>query len=230
MAEPTSSPDLPPLARHELLWVTPEAWAEGLDLRPEPVEIPLIRDWAICGWPVIVRRRLQGEPEGRLPVGVPLPPVFGKRRVAVTVAAWGVVKHAPPPPLRSAAGAAGATWRRKIAGVLALGERLGLEPAVFGSLLWQHHTGLSYLTASSDLDLLWRLPANFALMPLLAGLAGADDAPPRLDGEIVFPDGSAINWRELWQARHGDGPVLAKTMQGLHLAKAQALLAPVLTP
>jgi phosphoribosyl-dephospho-CoA transferase len=160
---------------------------------------------------------------------VPLPPAFGKRRVAVTVSARGVVKHASPPPLRVAAGAADTAWQRKIASILALGERLGLEPAVFGSLLWQYHTGLSYLTAVSDLDLLWRVPTDFALMPLLAGLAGADDGSPRLDGEIVFSDGVAINWRELWQARDSGGQVLAKTMQGLHLAAAQALLTPALT-
>ena len=56
------------------------------------------------------------------------------------------------------------------------------------------------------------------------GLAAiAADAPMRLDGEIVLPDGFAVNWREL----HGAGPdasVLAKGLDRLELRPAAALL------
>ena len=45
------------------------------------------------------------------------------------------------------------------------------------------------------------------------------DAPVRIDGEVIFPDGGAVNWRELWNAyRAGDrARVLAKMMEGVRL-------------
>jgi len=110
--------------------------------------------------------------------------------------------------------------------------RTGWASSPAGSLAayWQYHTGLSYLTAVSDLDLLWRVPTDFALMPLLAGLAGADDGSPRLDGEIVFSDGVAINWRELWQARDSGGQVLAKDDAGPAISLRRRLCSRRLSP
>ena len=51
------------------------------------------------------------------------------------------------------------------------------------------------------------------------------DAPLRIDGEIIFPDGSAVNWRELWNAlRAADrGTVLAKTMESVRLLDIASL-------
>ena len=46
-------------------------------------------------------------------------------------------------------------WRPVIAALLDLGDAVGIAPRVFGGLLWEHATGLPYLTAQSDLDLLW---------------------------------------------------------------------------
>jgi phosphoribosyl-dephospho-CoA transferase len=56
--------------------------------------------------------------------------------------------------LRSAARVADPSWRPTIASLLAVGARTGVEPSVFGSLLWEHLTGLAYLTPHSDLDVL----------------------------------------------------------------------------
>ena len=51
------------------------------------------------------------------------------------------------------------------------------------------------------------------------------DAPLRIDGEIIFPDGSAVNWRELWNARQAaDGAtVLAKTVESVQLLDVASL-------
>src|SRR5215469_12221920 len=178
---------LRPLMRHELLWITPEAWAEALRPQSGLTDEPCVRGWAERGWPVIVRRRFENEPPDRVPVGLPLPPSLGKRRIALSISWEGIADRKAFVPLRCALPAAPSAWRISLSTILALGEQAAVEPAVFGSLLWQHLTGLDYLTSTSDLDLLWPVSAGFCLRPLLEGLAAAEGPAPRLDGEIVLP-------------------------------------------
>ena len=92
-----------------------------------------------------------------------------------------------------------------------LASRHGVEARVFGSLAWQKLTGLDYLTACSDLDLLLPLPRS-DLTRLTAELAAIEAAAPmRLDGELVRADGAAVNWREI----HAGVPdVLVKSASG----------------
>jgi phosphoribosyl-dephospho-CoA transferase len=101
-----------------------------------------------------------------------------------------------------------------------LGAQIGVEPSAFGSLLWQHLTGQTYLSPHSDLDVLWPVPPCFDVLSLVFGIAAVQRAASLcIDGEVVFPDGSAVNWRELWMAyRTAErASVLAKTMEGVRL-------------
>jgi phosphoribosyl-dephospho-CoA transferase len=155
-----------------------------------------------------------------------LPPAAGKRRIALLLPPDGVLQRSSPPLLRAAASVADPGWRPTIASLLALGARIGVEPSAFGSLLWQHQTDLTYLSPHSDLDVLWPVPPGFDVLSLVFGIAEAQrEAPLRIDGEVVFPDGSAVNWRELWMAhRAADRPsVLAKTMEGVRLLAIASL-------
>jgi phosphoribosyl-dephospho-CoA transferase len=215
-----------PWRRHDLLHVAPDAWAAALALCPALADLPLVGDWSDQGWPVIVRRRGEAEDQRLVPVGVPLPPVPGKRRVALLISPGGVLQRSSPPLLRAAAQVADPGWQCTIASLLTLGARTGVEPSAYGSLLWQHQTGLTYLTPRSDLDVLWPVAAGFEVLSLLSGIAAVQrDAPLRIDGEIIFPDGAAVNWRELWNAyRASDqGMVLAKTMEGVRLLDMASL-------
>jgi phosphoribosyl-dephospho-CoA transferase len=217
--KPTSSP---PWRRHDLLRVAPGAWASALANYPSLVDLPLVEAWADRGWPVIVRRRGEAEDPDLAPVGVPLSPAHGKRRVALLLPRADVLQRSSPPLLRAAARVADPGWRSTIVSLLALGARIGVEPAAFGGLLWQHLTGLAYLSPHSDLDLLWPVPAAFDVLSLVFSIAEVQrDAPLRIDGEVIFPDGSAVNWRELWNAhRTADrATVLAKSMEGVRLVE-----------
>lgn len=64
-----------------------------------------------------------------------------------------------------------------------------------------------------------------AFHPSLADLPLLRDAPLRIDGEIIFPDGSGVNWRELWNAHQAAGraTVLAKTMESVRLLDVASL-------
>jgi phosphoribosyl-dephospho-CoA transferase len=189
-------------------------------------ELPLVGSWADRGWPVIVRRRGEAEDPGLVPVGLPLPPAAGKRRIALLLPPDGVLQRSPPLLLRTAARVADPGWRPTIASLLALGASIGVEPSAFGSLLWQHQTGLTYLSPDSDLDVLWPVPPGFDVLSLVFSIAELQrEAPLRIDGEVVFPDGSAVNWRELWMAHQAADPtsVLAKTIEGVRLLEIASL-------
>jgi phosphoribosyl-dephospho-CoA transferase len=220
----------PPWRRHELLHVAPDVWASALAQRPALADLPLLERWAQREWPVIVRRRAEGEDPGMVPVGVPLPPAAGKCRVALVLPPGGILQRSPPPLLGAAAKVADEGWQSTIASLLALGARTGVEPSAFGSLLWEHLTGLTYLSAQSDLDVLWPVPADFDALSLVFGIARVQhDTPLRIDGEVVFPDGSAVNWRELWNVHRiahwaeDRATVLAKTMEGVRLLDIASL-------
>jgi phosphoribosyl-dephospho-CoA transferase len=160
-----------PWRRHDLLRVAPDAYASALAHCPSAVDLPLLRTWADRGWPVIIRRRAEYDDPRLAPVGVPLPPAAGKGRVALLLPPAGVLQRSSPPSLRAAANVANSGWRSTIASLLDLGERIGVEPSAFGSLMWQHETGLTYLSPRSDLDLLWSVPTGFDVFSLVSDIA-----------------------------------------------------------
>jgi len=206
--------------RHELLSVAPSLWRSELASRPAVAAAPFLAAWAENGWPVIVRRLLAGDHPDRVPVGVPLPPAAGKMRIALTVPEQAVLARSSPPSLVAVSHAAAPAWGSTIRELVALGPRYGVSPAAFGSLFWRYRTGLPYLSAHSDLDVLWPIPADCEIGALVAGIAVAErGAPMRIDGEVVLPDGEAVNWRELHAALNQDGPrqVLAKSIGGVRL-------------
>jgi phosphoribosyl-dephospho-CoA transferase len=209
------------LLRHDLLRAEPLAWGAMLRCHPGLADLPLVADWALREWPVIVRRRMTGDITDNVPAALPLPPVHGKRRVAFSFSSGAAVVVLPPVLLRDAAQAAPAAWQPVIDALIDLGETVGVTPRVFGALLWEHATGLPYLTAQSDLDLLWSISDDRSAALLVEGLLRLDaEGPVRLDGELELPDGAAANWREL--ANQGD-EVLVKTMDRVEVRTKDGL-------
>ncbi len=208
--------------RHDLLDVEPGAWAAALAERPDLVGVPHVAGWIEAGRPVILRRAHPGE-AGGVPVGLPLPPGDGKRRIGLALPPEAVRPRAPVL-LTEARDAGPPAWAATVEALLALGARQNFAPRPFGSLLWQSLTGLTYLSAGSDLDLLWPVPGAVP-SALLDGLAAIEArAPMRLDGEILLTDGGGVNWRELHAAAPGD-TVLVKHRDRLALRAAATLLA-----
>jgi phosphoribosyl-dephospho-CoA transferase len=125
----------------------------------------------------------------------------------------------PPVLLRDALPAAPTSWHPTLDALLELGAVGGITPRVFGALLWQHATGLPYLTARSDLDLLWPVSDERTAISLVEGLERLDaDGPVRLDGELELSDGVAVNWREVAQSfANPCHELLTKSMDGVEL-------------
>jgi phosphoribosyl-dephospho-CoA transferase len=209
----------PSLRRHDLVWVDPAAWTALLEGRPGRRAEPLVVDWARRGWPLIVRRPCCDDAEGVAPLGLPLPPQAGKRRLAFAIHPRAITRRAPPPLLADVAASAPTTWRASIAGLLHLDGGV----RVYGGLAWQHLTGLAYLSASSDLDLLWRRRDAVTAKALLAGLCAISSrSPMRIDGELVDADGTAVNWRELTS---GAAEVLGKRLDAVIAVNPDIFLA-----
>jgi phosphoribosyl-dephospho-CoA transferase len=220
------------MRRHDLLRVEPAAWDAILQRQPRLVDLPLVANWARRHWPVIVRRRMAHDAVDGVPAALPLPPCYGKQRLAFTFASDAAVAVLPPLLLCDAAQTASPEWQPVVAALLDLGDKVGMRPRVFGALLWEHVTGLPYLTAQSDLDLLWSIPDERAAVFLLERLVQLDaEAPVRLDGEVELPDGAGVNWRELAQTA-GDqlGEVLAKTMDGVEIRPRSGLFRTIASP
>ncbi|ACK52095.1 holo-ACP synthase, malonate decarboxylase-specific [Methylocella silvestris BL2] len=219
--------------RHALLQVCPEGFAIALagfaqaeSPAGAPVKIPpIVTEWAARGRPLIARRRGPGDPAGAVPAGLPLPPAFGKLRLALALAPSAIRRIEPPPRLADCVDFAPETWRGAVAAILQLSARLGVEARTFGSLAWSKLTGLAYLGPASDLDLLFILRPQTDVDALLDGLGQIDrQAPVRLDGEFLRPEtGHAVNWREL---SGGAAEVLVKADDGLALQRREPFLYP----
>jgi phosphoribosyl-dephospho-CoA transferase len=218
--------------RHDLLRVDPCTWELLLGCRPSLAQLPLVADWARLERPVMVRRRLPGECEERVPVGLPLPPSCGKQRLCFSFPPEATVVALPPALLRDAAPVVPPAWQPVLDALLDLGESEGTAPRVFGALLWQHLTGLPYLTARSDLDVLWSISDEQAAFSLVQRLLRLDaKGPVRIDGELELPDGAAVNWRELAQScAKSDAELLVKTMQGVETRRRSSLFRQALLP
>jgi phosphoribosyl-dephospho-CoA transferase len=207
-------------SRHDLAWLTAGGWDAVLE-RALPGQHAAIEQWRREDWPAVVRRADPGLPFGQVSLGLPLPPSPDgvKGRIALTARESDVARHSPPLALAEAARAAPERWRRALDS-LAPGMRLH----AYGSLAMQAITGQSYLTPASDIDLLF-FPAD--AQALRAGLALLEHqaAVLPLDGEIVFPTGAAVAWKEWIGATRNAARVLVKDAGAVRLATIDDLLA-----
>ncbi|TIS13514.1 MAG: malonate decarboxylase holo-[acyl-carrier-protein] synthase, partial [Mesorhizobium sp.] len=91
----------------------------------------------------------------------------------------------------------------------------------FGSLAWQHVTGLPYLTNASDLDLLVYCSCEAQATQATRVLSDiAAHAPMRIDAELISSTGAAVQWRE-WSS--GVLELLVKSHQGPSVIPREAL-------
>ena len=205
------------LRRQQLVRLSGAGWTRVLEAPWDPVARSCVGLWAARGLPLVVTRQPPSH-DGRVAAALPAPARYRRRRLALAVEAGDVTAFDEFPLADAAARLlprlAASPWRTLLA---ALADA-GCAPRVYGGFGWQALTRMSYVHADSDLDLL--LPVDSAahadaVVRLLADTAWDG---PRLDGELLFPDGGAIAWRE-WRAhRQGHAArVLVKRLHGVAL-------------
>jgi phosphoribosyl-dephospho-CoA transferase len=205
------------MKRHDLIFVNPKSWRAMLATRGDLAADPLVARWVENGWPLIGRRATPCEVHG-VPLGLPLPPFAGKRRLSFLMQAEDIVSTSPPPALRSVIPVAPRAWWPTLVGLDELASQHAVEARVFGSLAWRALTGLDYLTDRSDLDLLLHVDRDTDVYQLAGDVAAIERAAPmRLDGELIRDDGAAVNWREF---HAGAREILVKTIGGVAVLSA----------
>jgi len=208
-------------SRHELVWLTAQGWKEAA-ASVRPGDLRSLALWERQGWPAVVRRRDVGAPGHVVSLGIALPPSGAdapKERIGLRADAAHVQRRLPALGLAEAMAAAPAAWRP------ALDELAGAGVALraYGSLALQAITGLPYLTSASDIDLLLA-PGSRAELDAGIGLLSRYAETLPLDGEVVFPSGEAVAWKE-WRDAAPRSRVLVKTIDAVRLAERAALLA-----
>ena len=191
-------------SRHDLVWLTPAGWAAALARAPE--HGVALSQWRAQNWPAVVRRQEDGAGADAVCLGIPLPE---RQRVALVAHRDHVARQTPPLTLLDAIGAAPPSW---VAGLVALQRALApFDTRVYGSLAMASITGLPYLQAASDIDLLLRPATRGALQAGLALFEQYAQLLP-LDGEIMFPSGEAVAWKEWLAANRNRARVLVKSL------------------
>lgn len=230
-----------PLRRHQLAWLDEYAWFRVMarasapmdpSQAPDPQVLECLEHWALQRWPLVVTRQAV-EPVGccseqELALGLPTPARWGRRPISVSASALGVVRQGEFP-LATEVGAALPAAAH--AGWVLLCEqfaRLGVQARVYGSYGWQQLTGLVYVHACSDVDLLLDVSSPSQADQVCALLSAAATGPLRLDGELAFGDGASVAWREWLRLRAGlTDRILVKRIAGTSLEDAMAWMAPI---
>ena len=213
------------LHRQQLVRLSGPGWTHVLGAPWDADARACLTLWAARGLPLVVTRQPPSH-DDTLATGLPAPSRFRRRRLAVAVAPRDVlfldefpnadaVTRLLPRGLATA-------WR-SLAATLAASD---CAARVYGGYGWQALTRLAYVHAASDLDLLLPVSSSAQADEVAHALASLAWDGPRLDGELLFPDGAAVAWREWRDHRQGRvAQVLVKRLRGVALETFETRLA-----
>ena len=224
--------DVPPparlpaaLHRQQLVRLSVDGWMRVLQRPWDDEARACLGLWAERGLPLVVTRQPPSQGE-RLATGLPAPTRFGRRRLAVAVAPCDVLFLDEFPSAtavtRLLPRTAVATWRALLAELSAN----DCAARIYGGYGWQALTRMTYVHATSDVDLLLPVASTAQADAVAQVLASTAWDGPRLDGELLLPDGGAVAWREWREHREGRvAQVLVKRLRGVALETPGARLA-----
>lgn len=209
------------LERHMLVWLSEAGWEAARAGQSQ--HAAALTQWQRRDWPAVVRRLDVDAAADEVCLGLPLPPDSAgvKTRIALRVRATDVVRSSDAMALRAALPFSGA-WHGRLAALCDEAESLHLR--AFGSLAMQALTGLQYVSPTSDVDVLFHPASRRALDDGVALLERHAREVP-LDGEIVFPGGAAVSWKEWQMAMRHPAKVMVKELHSVRLADTASLLA-----
>lgn len=211
---------MPPLRRHQLAYLTEAGWLElhkaGWDA---PARLCLSR-WSERRLPLVVTRQDAAPRATAIRLGLPAPADYGRRRIAVEVASSGIRLLDEFPRLRMIEPLLPRSARIPCGKLVQHLDALRLSARVYGSFGWQLLTRQQYVHSESDLDL-WVQVESIEQADAAASLLEETSlSGMRLDGELLFTDGSGVNWREWKKWRSGAvRGVLVKRLDGASIER-----------
>ena len=206
------------LHRHTLVWIKQSERAELYGRTAHELRRDALRRWFANDWPFVVRRSEDALRSGQVQLGLPLPPSEGKHRLSFQADERAIARFTPPLLLDETALRLPERWRRPLLALARQTSASGATLRVYGSAAWQALTGLAYLHADSDVDLLFEPDSSAQLEAVLRAVAHWEKrSRMRADGEVLFPCRSAVSWRE-WNVARDDERVLVKRTTAAGLA------------
>lgn len=206
--------------RHDLIWLSPRGWRSA---RAQlPAYAAALCAWEQGAWPATVRRADPDAGSDEVSLGISVMQAGApKLRIGFRAACADVLRITPPLPLASLPPELPKGWAEPVAQLQA--DTCTLPLHFYGSASLQALTGQPYLNADSDLDLLAYPVSRNQLSEIVERLA-FHAGPLPLDGEIVFPSGAAVAWKEWQMALRNASRVLVKDLASVRLAQPATLL------
>ena len=210
------------IQRQDLVCLSTTGWSEVLRRNWDPPSRQCLAHWAGERLPLVVTQQTSrigdATPGDVLDLGLPAPLRWLRHRIGLRIptdAVTQVMSFPSLPAINSLLPSASMARWALLHECLAA---LSMPTHVYGSYGWQLLTGLVYLHPESDIDLLVRVPDAGGADRAASALARCGIDQPRLDGELLFADGSAVSWREWRRWRHGDtNDLLVKRRTGATL-------------
>ena len=219
-----------PLRRHDLAYLHADARVEfATRSLPEAAE-RWVSQWLADGRPLVVCRQRMREngAESDVDLGICLPNHLGRQKLACRVRSAAVARVERPISVEQLNGVLQSEACSAMTRLASAAQRLGVSVGVYGSTAWECLSGASYRRSESDIDLICDVAQRDTLPAWLRALQrSAEDVDGRLDGEVRFPDGKAVAWRELSNAFQSSGAarVMFKGLRDVGFASLDSLLA-----
>lgn len=213
------------MRRHDLVYLRASADFATSCVAPGSSLWQAARDWIQHGRPLVAARQPAAAP--RVLLGLTLPLHCERKRLSISVDRSTIVAVQAPlgiPRCRSLLPPAAALVLDE------LDRRITTANAgigIFGSLAWEAISGEAYRHAGSDIDVICDVATVAQLEIVLAAMhQAAAGLLCQLDGEIRFPDGNAVAWREIAaNLERPNAAVLAKGDEEVRLLPLPALIA-----
>jgi phosphoribosyl-dephospho-CoA transferase len=209
------------LRRHRLAHLADETWAKILERDWDPAARDCLLHWRQHRLPLVITRQnpqdlLQGRP--LVCLGISAPVNMQRQRIQVLVELDQILCFDEFPLLDEVVRSLPASLRPSLNVLAESLSDIHCRARAYGSHGWQRITGQQHVHGSSDLDI-WIDVRDAEHADAIGDLLSAvGDQTLRLDGELVFPDDTAVAWREWRRWRLGECTgILEKSLFGARL-------------
>jgi len=190
-----------PIRRHRRIWINPESLESiqcqgSMSLAAEKY----MRDWVIAEKPLVGRSRLACDPivNESLPVGLMVYLLNGaKQRLNLLTQSDFVFKVDEPLLLANVLRTLPRPLRLAAQNFLTMFQNEPVVLRVYGSAFWSYEDGSNRMNTQSDIDLLIQVKKTCDVINIAKKcVAFSKVSGVSLDGEIEFPNGESVSWRE----------------------------------
>ena len=184
------------LQRNHLVWLNDSAWQQVMVKPWDSQERSILSHWQTQQLPLVLSTQRVQQTPATISLGLPAPTQWQRRKLALEVAPQDIQRVGTFPALEHIVQTEFA--ETALHPFLKHMSALQVAVQVYGSFGWQHLTGIAYVRPGSDLDVIAKVP-DLVIATEVARALEALRLSVRVDGELAFPGGYAVAWREFLQ-------------------------------